>query len=167
MFSNFFSIFKKRPQTTEPPDPLAPVLAELQDLKKQIRRQNLFIDALKTHLTKIILEQRQPDLESYYALGDAFFYHVQALAAASPEQLETLDIIWERLDTVLAAAGLQMLRKAGGEFDANLHTAIANQSEGADDLIVLQIVQPGYLFNDVLEKPAKVVVGVNPYHSRE
>ena len=49
-----------------------------------------------------------------------------------------------------------MLRQAGGIFDANIHAAIANQAEGASDLIVLQILQPGYFFNDVLDKPAKV-----------
>jgi molecular chaperone GrpE (heat shock protein) len=74
-------------------------------------------------------------------------------------------MIWERLDTVLAAVGLQMLRQAGGKFDANLHAAIANQSEGAGDLIVIQIVQPGYLFNNVLDRPAKVVVGASPQFS--
>jgi molecular chaperone GrpE (heat shock protein) len=167
MFSKLFSIFKKRPEISEPPDPLAPVLAELQDLKKQARRQHLHLDALRTHLTKAILGQRRPDLEPYYALADAFFYHVQALAPVSPEQLETLDIIWERLDTVLAAVGLQMLRLAGGKFDANLHAAIANQSEGEGDLIVLQIVQPGYLFHDILDKPAKVVVGADSCQARE
>jgi molecular chaperone GrpE (heat shock protein) len=152
MFSKLFSIFKKRPQTSEPPDPLAPVLAELHDLKKQARRQHLLLDTLKTQLTKAILDQRRPDLAPYYALADAFFYHVQTLAASTPEQLETLDMIWERLDTVLSAVGLQMLRQAGGKFDANLHAAIANQSEGADDLIVIQVVQPGYLFNNVLDR---------------
>lgn len=167
MFPRIFSIFKKRPQTTEPSDPLAPVLAELHDLKKQARRQHLLLDALKTHLTKAILDQRRSDLEPYYALADAFFYHAQALADSGPEQLESLSIVWERLDTVLRVAGLHMLRQAGEKFDASLHAAVANRSEGASDLIVLKIVQPGYLFQNVPVKPAKVVVGANPEHSWE
>jgi hypothetical protein len=73
MFPKLFAIFKKRPQPSEPPDPLAPVLTELHDLKKQARRQHLLLDTLKIHLTKAILDQRRPDLEPYYALADAFF----------------------------------------------------------------------------------------------
>lgn len=167
MFKRIFSRLKKEPQTKEPSDALAPVMAELGDLKKQARRQNLMLEGLKTHLTKTILDQRRCDLEPYYALADAFFYHAQSLTESSPEQLETLNIIWEKLDSVLLAAGLQMLRQAGGKFDANLHAAIANRSEGSGDLFVLQVVQPGYLFNNVLDKPAKVVVGVNPQFSLE
>lgn len=167
MFSKLFSIFKKHPEPPELPDPLAPVLAELQDLKKQARRQYLFLDALKTHLTRAILDQRRTDLEPYYALADAFFYHTQAMSPAPPEELEAREIIWERLDTVLAAVGLQMLRQAGGMFDASVHDAIANQSEGEGDVVVLQVVQPGYLFNNVLAKPAKVVVGADPHPAGE
>ena len=159
MFSKLFNIFKKRPPTPEPPDPLAPLLAELQDLKKQARRQNLFLDAMKSHLTKAILDQRRPELEAYYALADAFFYHAQALAATAPEQLETLDMIWEKVDSLLSSVGVEMIRQAGENFDANLHDAIANQAPGASHLVVLQVVQPGYLFNNVVSTAAKVVVG--------
>ncbi len=159
MFPKFFKIFQKRPPAPEPPDPLAPVLAELHDLKKQARRQNLFLDALKSHLTKAILDQRRPELEPYFALADAFFYHAQALAATAPEQLETLDMIWEKVDSLLSSVGVEMIRQAGENFDANLHDAIANQAPGASHLVVLQVVQPGYLFNNVVSTAAKVVVG--------
>ncbi len=158
MFSRIFHIFKRR-SNAEPAAPLAPVLAEIQDLKKQVRRQNMHLDALKTHLTKVILDQRQPGLEACYALADAFFYHAQALAPAAPEQLESLDIIWEKLDILLSSVGVQMLRQAGSSFDATLHDAIASQAQGTGHPVVLQVVQPGYLFHNVLAKPAKVVVG--------
>jgi molecular chaperone GrpE (heat shock protein) len=159
MFPRLFKIFRKRPLIPEPPDPLAPVLAELHDLKKQARRQNLFLDAMKSHLTKAILDQRRPELEAYYALADAFFYHAQALAPTAPEQLETLDMIWERVDSLLSSVGVQMLRQVGENFDAPLHDAVANQAQGASHLVVLQVIQPGYLFNSLLAKPAKVIVG--------
>jgi len=154
---NILRFFRKSP----PVEPWAPCQAELQELKKQIRRQNLLLEAFTGEVAKAVLEQRRPELEIYCALADAFFYHVQALRPqmqTMPEHLETLAIVWERLDQTLALVDLQMIRESGGIFDPKIHDAIANQAFGAADLIVVQVVQPGYLSKQRLLRPAKVVV---------
>ncbi len=160
-----FSIFTKRPPGEERPDPLAPVLAELDDLKKQGRRQQMLIEGVKRDLLKAILEQRRPEVAAFCDLADAYFYHSQALAndaGLRAEQREAMAMVWERVDAALALVGLTMIRQTGDIFDAAIHEAVANQSVGAAQLQVVQIVQPGYLFNNLVCKPAKVIVGSSP-----
>ena len=149
--------FRKKPA----PDPLAPLQAELQDLKKQLRRQNLLMEGLKTEVAKAVQDQRRPLAEVFCSLADALFYHIQALAAnqnLNSAHLETAEIIWERLDTALAQLELTMIRACGVPFDARIHEAVANQAASGSDFIVAHVVQPGYQLGSQLLRPAKVVV---------
>jgi molecular chaperone GrpE len=83
----------------------------------------------------------------------------------SPEQLEAMEIIWDKIDNLLALVGLQIMRRTGGDFDAKIYEAIENRADGAAELIVLQVLQPGYIFKNMVLKPAKVVVGKKNHHS--
>jgi len=158
--------FRKNP----PPDPNTPLQTELQELKKQLRRQNLLLEGLKTEVAKAVLDQRRPQTEAFCAMADALFYHIQALGAnqnLNSAHLETAEILWDRLDDALATLDLEMIRESGVPFDARIHEAVANQAFGGSDFIVTQVIQPGYRLGPQLLRSAKVVVDNPESHPEE
>jgi molecular chaperone GrpE (heat shock protein) len=164
-----FHFLKKRQAPTGLQEPASQVLEEIKDLRKHLRKQNILFESFKNEIIKAILDDRRPGMDPYCDVADAFFYYEAALQSndhASPEQLEALEIIWDKLDKLLLLVGLQIMRRAGGDFDAKIYEAIENRADGAAELIVLQVLQPGYIFKNMVLKPAKVVVGKKNYHSQ-
>ncbi len=47
----------------------------------------------------------------------------------------------------------------GIPFDPQVHEAVANRNPGSHPLEVVEVVQPGYLRDGQILRPAKVVVG--------
>jgi molecular chaperone GrpE (heat shock protein) len=164
-----FNFLKKSQPPTGLQEPVSQVLEEIKDLRKHWRKQNLLLESFKNEITKVIIDDRRPGIDPYCEVADAFFYYEAALQAndhVSPEQLEALGIIWDKIENLMSLAGLQIMRRAGGEFDAKIYEAIENRADGAAELIVLQVLQPGYIFKNMVLKPAKVVVGKKNHHSK-
>lgn len=164
----FFNFFKKSKTATGPPEPTSQVLEAVKDLQKQLRKQNFLLESFKNELFKAIVENQRPGLDPYCALADAFFYYDAALQAGghlSPEHRETLEIIWEKLDNLLSSVGLRIIRRAGGDFDAKIYEAVENRADGATELIILEVLQPGYIFKNMVLQPARVVVGKKLHNS--
>jgi len=64
----------------------------------------------------------------------------------------------ENLEKVLADMGLiKFLPEKGEKFDSNIHEAVTIVNEGKKDHI-FDILQPGYKLDDILIRPARVVV---------
>ena len=64
----------------------------------------------------------------------------------------------ENLEKVLADMGLiKFLPEKGEKFDSDIHEAVTVVNEGEKDHI-FDILQPGYKLDDVLIRPARVVV---------
>jgi molecular chaperone GrpE (heat shock protein) len=161
-----FNFFKKRKQL---PEEASQIREEIKDLRKHLRKQNILLGAVKDDIIKAIVADRQPGIEPFCEVADALFYYGAALQASgpvSPEQLESLEIIWDKLENLMSLAGLQVMRRAGGDFDAKIHEAIENRAAGATELAVLQILQPGYILNGFILKPAKVVVDKKIHNSQ-
>lgn len=144
------------------------VLEEIKDLRKHLRKQNILLESLKNDIIKAIVDDRRPEIDPYCEVADALFYYEAALQSndhVSPEQIEALEIIWDKIDHLMSLAGLQIMRRAGGDFDAKIYEAIENRADGAAELMVLQVLQPGYIFKNMVLKPAKVVVGKKNHSS--
>jgi molecular chaperone GrpE (heat shock protein) len=162
---NFFKRKKRAPGLEEQ---ASQVVEEIKELRRHLRKQNILMESHKNEIIKAIADDRGVGLELYCEVADAFFYYDAALQATdqvSPEQLEALEIIWDKLDSLMSLVGLQVMRRAGGNFDPKIYEAIENRDHGAAELMVLQVVQPGYMFNNTVLKPAKVVVGRKNHHS--
>jgi len=165
---NIFNFFKKKATFTALQEQASQTLEEVKDLRKYLRKQNIFLGAIKDDIMKAIVAERRTGVEPHCEVADALFYYEAALQAGdqvSPEQQEALEIIWDKLDKLLSLAGLQIMRRSGGDFDPKLYEAIENRAAGAAELIVVQVLQPGYLLNNIVLKPAKVVVDKKPHHS--
>ena len=74
------------------------------------------------------------------------FYYEAALHSndqVSPEQLEALEIIWDKLENLMSLVGLQIMRRAGGDFDAKIYEAIENRADGAAELVFYKFCSRG------------------------
>lgn len=75
---------------------------------------------------------------------------------------EGINLIHQKLRTLLTQKGLKEMNSKGTEFDAEIHEAITNIPAPSDDLKgkVIDEVEKGYYLNEKVIRYAKVVVGV-------
>lgn len=74
--------------------------------------------------------------------------------------LQGVSIVREELHRALEANGVEVLLPGpGDEFDPEQHEAVAKQAyEGIAEGSIGETIQPGYALNDVVLRPAKVVL---------
>jgi molecular chaperone GrpE len=95
------------------------------------------------------------------ALDDlARFAHVDPASADAETIVQGVDMVEKKMMKALGGAGLQVINPVGETFDPALHEAVATEPTSAreDDHVVARVYQPGYVFNSVLLRPARVVV---------
>lgn len=87
-----------------------------------------------------------------------------ATEAADIDKLrEGSELTLKMLDSVLEKAGVQALDPAGVKFNPEFHEAMVTQpSDRVEPNTVLQVIQKGYLLNDRLIRPARVIVSRTP-----
>jgi len=89
----------------------------------------------------------------------------RALQAETPdrEYAKGIELIYQRLFEGLKRMGLEPIDTAGKRFDPNQHEAVQReQSEEAEDQMILAELQRGYNFKGKLLRPAWVKVAVKP-----
>ncbi len=84
---------------------------------------------------------------------------------AGLDWMEGIRLIQRNLKAILEAQGLKPLEAAGQPFDPNFHEAI-RQDKGEEGIVV-EVFQKGYLLNDRLLRPARVVVGTGETEEKE
>lgn len=90
----------------------------------------------------------------------------RALAAmndnnAQEESVKGVELIFNKLFTLLSQKGLEPMDAQGKDFDTDYHEAITNIPAPSDDMKgkVIDVIQKGYLLNGKIIRFAKVVVG--------
>lgn len=66
--------------------------------------------------------------------------------------------IQKQLEDFLANNGLEKIKTVGEKFDHNLHEAVGKKTSEQKDIIIKE-VSSGYILNDKVIIPAKVIVG--------
>ncbi len=70
-----------------------------------------------------------------------------------------IKMVYDKFTKTLDAQGVTKIKAKGNPFDFNLHEALLRQPvEGVEADIVLEEVEPGYLYKDKVIRHAKVVV---------
>lgn len=95
------------------------------------------------------------------ALDDlARFAHVDPATTDADTIVKGVDMVEKKMMKALGGAGLEVINPVGETFDPALHEAVATEPTSAreDDHVVSRVYQPGYVFNSVLLRPARVVV---------
>ncbi len=86
----------------------------------------------------------------------------RALAAAPDDAsalAEGVRLVLAELQGVLARTGVEAIEPSGAQFDPNVHEALTmREQEGADAGVVLDVVEKGYRTDDIVIRPARVIV---------
>jgi molecular chaperone GrpE len=70
-------------------------------------------------------------------------------------------MVLKKMDRFAASLGVKIILEEGTPFDPVVHEAVANRNPGSTSLEVLELVQPGYLLDGKVLRPARVIVGAS------
>lgn len=131
-------------------------MAEVENLRKRNRREvQTSTNLAKASVLRELLEVvdnfgRALDSAPWEDQDDA----VKAFA-------DGVRMIYRQFVEILRQNGLQRIEARGAAFDPNLHEAISQIETGdVPSQHVVEVVQEGYLLNDMVVRPARVVVAV-------
>jgi molecular chaperone GrpE len=90
----------------------------------------------------------------------ARFAHLDPYATDAATVVQGAELVERKLLKALGAAGLTVVNPVDQPFDPNFHEAVSTEPALApeDDHMVARVYQPGYLFNGIPLRPARVVV---------
>jgi molecular chaperone GrpE len=88
------------------------------------------------------------------------FAHVDPASTNAETVVEGVAMVEKKLQKTLGSLGLEVVNPAGQPFDPALHEAVMTEpaATAKEDHLVARVFQPGYLFNGLLLRPARVVV---------
>ena len=120
--------------------------AEMENMRKRAER-----DVVNAH--KFANEKILNDL---FPVLDTF---EKSLENESGGDVEGLKLTYKLFLDTLAKFNVKQIDPMGEAFDPNLHEALTTQEqEGAKAGVVLAVIQKGYILNDRLIRPARVIV---------
>ncbi len=135
------------------------LVAEMDNLRKRTRRE--VEDARRFGLAGVIRPLLEVHDNFERALLAAADTAGQADADAALASLRTgVEMVAQSLRQALFDQGVREIEAAGREFDPALHEAVAQMPapEGIDSGVVLEVVQKGYVLDELVLRPARVVV---------
>ncbi len=137
------------------------LLEEIQALKKLLRRQSVLIEEVRRDQEAFASREHQinkPLLE----LCDAVFHLQHSFrnpGLMSRQHVHVLSMVFKKLEQFAGYMDLQIILEEGVPFDPRIHESVFNRNPGSHSLDVLEVIQPGYLQDGKVIRPAKVVVG--------
>ena len=130
------------------------LFAEFDNFKKRTSRER--IDFFKT-ANKEVVTALLPVLDDFQRAM------VQIEKSDDNGLQQGVELIYNKLNEILRTKGLKEIEvKAGDDFNTDLHEAITQIPTPTEDLKgkIVDVVETGYLLNDVVIRYAKVVVGM-------
>lgn len=127
------------------------VQAELENFKKRMKRE--MVESVK-YSNEQLIKEILPIIDNFE----------RALSHSSEEKnlkslVEGIEMTLKELFSVLKKYGLKEISSLGKPFDPSLHEAVMVEEKAeAEPNTVLEEFQKGYILNDRLLRPAKVVV---------
>jgi len=140
-------------QLSEAKDKYLRLYSDFDNYKKRINRER--IDLIKSagqDIMASILPMLDDMERALKAMGEA-----KDINAVS----EGIQLVYQKMKTILEGKGLKAMDTIGKDFDADLHDAIANipvKDEKQKGKVVEEI-EKGYYLNDKVIRHAKVIVG--------
>jgi len=151
----------RRKQEQEEEDPQRLILEETQNLKKLFRKQGMLLEEVHREQQASAAGKKR-DLEPLIDLCDALFHLQRAFqnpGLMSRQHAQVLNMVHQRMHRFAISFGIEMILAEGIPFDARIHEVVTNRAPDALLLDVHEIIQPGYLQNGKVLRPAKVIVG--------
>ena len=155
-------------QAPEPePTPEERLTAERDELKEKWLRALAETDNLRKRSRREVLDARRfahaEVLRPLLDIADNFERALQAMDGGEAESAESVRqgvaMIQQGLQSLLRERGVEAIEALGAEFDPALHEAVAQlPSEEHASGIVIDVVQQGYRFGEMVLRPARVVI---------
>lgn len=142
---------------------------DLEDLRQTLLRRQADFDNYRKRVEKERAEDQKRAtgrvIEQLIPVLDGF---EQALAAHKEAEYESyrkgFELIYKQLLDNLAKLGAERVDPVGKLFDPHLHQALDRaESTQYPDGTILEVFQPGYVFNGRVLRPAMVRVAVHPH----
>src|SRR5437879_1293668 len=147
---------------------VAKLATDLDDLRQTLLRRQADFDNYRKRIERERAEDAKRHtarvVETLIPIVDGF---ENALAAHREAEYENyrrgFELIYKQMLDNLAKLGVERVDPVGQPFDPHQHQAV-DRAETADhaDGTVLQVFQPGYVFNGRVLRPAMVRVAVHP-----
>ncbi len=153
--------FLCKPRIEENLPSVQEILEEMNGLKRSLRKQSVFLDLFRKEVVERLEEKRIEEIRPFIELAEAFFYHdcsLREISDISSNQHEELEIVWQKIETLLNAADIEIVRKLDVPFDPRLHEAMERLPEGDGSPMVKRVLQPGFVHKGSVIKPAKVII---------
>jgi molecular chaperone GrpE (heat shock protein) len=177
MWQKLFSLFRRKTpprDANESQEILQEVRQDMQAVKKLLRKHGILLEKMREEFIDHNEQERRQELTPLLAFADAFFYldrSFQETMDLSPQRRQALDMVWQKLDQLLATAEIRMVRQVNVPFNEYLHEAVENLAPEGWQPEVLGVVQPGYVHDGRVARAARVIVGRaldnNRYSSEE
>ena len=152
-------------------DPLAAAQAELGEVQEQLHRIAADFDNFRKRVERdrsrdalrargVVATQFLEALETATQAADAEYPDVEAAVAG-------LTGFQKQLQAAMDALGLEAINPAG-QFDHRLHEALsAVERDDLESETIIEVIQPGYLLEGELLRPARVIVSRTPQPATE
>ena len=152
-------------------DPLATAQAELGEVQEQLHRIAADFDNFRKRVERdrsrdalrargAVTMQFLEALETATQAADAEYPDVEAAVAG-------LTGIQKQLQAAMDALGLEAINPAG-QFDHRLHEALSTvERDDLENETIIEVIQPGYLLEGELLRPARVIVSRTPQPATE
>jgi molecular chaperone GrpE len=160
MWSKLVEVFCKT-RTEEGLPSHKDIVEEINLVKKSLRKQAAFFDLFRKEVVERLEEKRIEDINPFIETAEAFFYYdrsVREISDLSSNQHQGLEIVWQKMETLLNCVGIEIVRQLGVPFDPRLHEALEKVPEGDGIPVVKRILQPGFVYEERVVKPAKVMI---------
>ena len=136
---------------------------QIDELNERVVRLTADYDNYRKRAQRDKIEARQfanqGILEKLLPVLDNFEMAIIAVKDADPSVRDGVQMIYDQLLSVLKAEGVESVDAVGKQFDPNLHEAISQEeSDEVEEGEVISQIQRGFILNNRLVRPARVVV---------
>lgn len=145
------------------PSSLNEAQQQIDELNERVVRLTADYDNFRKRAQRDKIEARQfanqGILEKLLPVLDNFEMAIIAVKDADPSVRDGVQMIYDQLLGVLKTEGVEPVDAVGQQFDPNLHEAISQEeSDEVEEGEVISQIQRGFILNDRLVRPARVVV---------
>ena len=154
------------------PSSLNEARQQIDELNERVVRLTADYDNFRKRAQRDKIEARQfanqGILEKLLPVLDNFEMAIIAVKDADPSVRDGVQMIYEQLLGVLKTEGVEPVDAVGQQFDPNMHEAISQEeSDEVEEGKVINQIQRGFILNDRLVRPARVVVAKAPEGEEE
>jgi len=149
-------------------DPLAVMTAERDDFQQKWLRVVAELDNVRKRGARELLQSRKFSqaevLRGVLDIQDNLERALHAVASEAegdePESFRAgVDLIHQSTTRLLKEKGVEAIHALDTEFDPNFHEAVGQlPREGVESGVVIEVVQQGYQFGDMVLRAARVIV---------